>query len=262
MFSSRLPANDRKLAITPRGASLALATLLVASLGCKKIDDLRGESKAEPSAVAAPAASASGGGTQAAAGARSGTQPMPFAVGQWSRFKTSRNGAPAGDLTYRITGKEGDAFWIRFEMHDPSGKLTEVEILIDFEGGRASKNFDVKQAKVKLPTGQTHSLSGPLLNAAMKGFSGQLAALAIDSLEGLPQEDVKVPAGEFKGCYYRDYDFKVMNIHSKGRVWNHTKVPINAMVKNESTTDGAKVLFELEAYGTSASDGSDTKAAP
>ena len=118
--------------------------------------------------------------------------------------------------------------------------------------GRSSKDFDVKRAKVQLPTGQTHTISGPMLDMAMKGFSGQLAALAIDSLEGLPQEDVTVPAGEFKGCYYRDFDVKVMNIHSKGRVWNHTKVPINAMIKNESTTNGSKVVFELKEFGTKA----------
>lgn len=236
-----------------RTAGLALVLLVGGSLGCKKIDELRGEGKAE----AAPAASVAGAGSAAseseASGDKSGTLPLPFAVGQWSRYKTTRNGAPAGDVTYRVTGKEGNAFWIQIEMAQaPGGKSTEVSILMDFKDGRSSKDFSVEKAKVTLPTGQTHTLSGPLLNAAIKGFGGQLAALAIDSLEGLPQEDVKVPAGEFKGCYYRDFDIKVMNIHSKGRVWNHTKVPINAMVKNESTTDGVKVIFLLDAYGTKA----------
>lgn len=250
------PLSRSNPAISPRKVRRAgglLLLLLGLSLGCKKVDDLRGGGEATPASSSAAAAS-SGAPTAEAAGDASGTSPLPFAVGQWTRYKTTRDGAPAGDVSYRVTGKEGNAFWIQIQIDQPGGKPADVSILIDFKNGRASKDFKVEKAKVTLPTGQTHTLSGPMLGAAMKGFGGQLAALAVDSLEGLPQEDVKVAAGDFKGCYYRDFDFKVMNIHSKGRVWNHTKVPINAMVKNESNTDGAKVVFELAEYGLTADD--------
>lgn len=235
---------------TPKPRAFLLAgCVFVALLGCKQINDL----KDSPSIVASISPDSSAGPSTSAAtpaGDESGTEPMQFAVGQWAKYTTTRGGAPAGDVTYRVSGVEGPAHWIDVEVNNPGQGATKVSVLMDFKGKRTSKDFSVEKAKVTLPTGQVHTLSGVMLQAALKGFSSQLANLAIDSFDGLPKEDVKVPAGEFKGCYYRDFDFKVMNITAKGRVWNHSKVPIAAMVKNESTSNGEKVLFVLDSYGT------------
>ncbi len=244
---------SRAIPSTPKpGTLLAAGCVFVALLGCKQISDLKGDAPA-PLVAASGATAGSAAPTEAApAGGDSGLEPLPFAVGQWAKYTSTRGGAPSGGVTYRVTGVEDTAYWIDMEIANPGHGAANVSVLMDFKGKRTSKDFSVRKAKIKLPTGQVHTLSGVMLDAALKGFSAQLANLAVDSFEGLPKEDVKVPAGDFSGCYYRDFDFKVMNIHSKGRVWNHSKVPISAMIKNESTTNGEKVLFVLEAYGTEA----------
>ena len=131
------------------------------------------------------------------------------------------------------------------EMKIP-GAWREARLVYEtcLKGGGTEEECQEAQAKVK--TFRPIFEAWPSANTVTMWWSAPITHLIGTYDPNNP------PAGEFKGCYYRDFDVKVMNIHSKGRVWNHTKVPINAMIKNESTTNGSKVVFELKEFGTKA----------
>src|SRR5215831_2410192 len=52
----------------------------------------------------------------------SGFEPMPLAVGQWTKHKViDQNGRPSL-MTYKVIGQEGDAWWLETVMEGYSGR--------------------------------------------------------------------------------------------------------------------------------------------
>lgn len=90
------------------------------------------------------------------------------------------------------------------------------------------------------------TFSGATVAATQKQFDQFIGRFAVPKFAGLPQEDVTVPAGRFRGCYQRSEQVEMFGIRDESTIWNHTAVPIMAMVKLVSK-DGT--VFELEDYG-------------
>ncbi len=221
---------------------------LGALLACKWVPE---PDENERKAAAAGSAStatvpAQGDANPQTPGKASGVKPMPIAVGQWARYKSSQSGGST--LTYRVTGEESGAYWIDISTKGSSGETT-VSVLMSFELGRDYDSLNVKQAKVRLPNGKEHKVSGALMKPVLEGLRGQLGPLGYVSFETMNKEDVTVPGGSFPGSYYRDIDVNIYGIASKGRSWHHSSVPIAALVKSEMVTQGERAVVELEAYG-------------
>ncbi|MBX3183100.1 MAG: hypothetical protein KIT72_17060 [Polyangiaceae bacterium] len=231
------------------GSPLFVVLTLGALLACKWVpepDENERKAAAAGSAGTATAPAQGDANPQNPVQTASGVKPLPIAVGQWARYKSTQGGGTT--LTYRVTGEESGAHWIDISTQGSSGEAT-VSMLMSFELGRDYDSLNVKRAKVKLPDGKEHQVSGVLLKPVLQGLRGQLGALGYVSFEKMEKEDVTVPAGRFPGSYYRDLDVKVYGIASKGRAWHHSSVPIAALVKTETVTQGERVVIELEAYG-------------
>jgi hypothetical protein len=229
---------------------LAVLALVVAfGLGC---DALSSASADEP-----PAKSTGSKAAKAAATAKptvdDGSIPPPKTVealpireGQWVRFDIDDGkGNGKRKFSYAVIGKEGDAHWLDVMVEQPTGAVS-VQILVSIPDRNDASQVKIKKFKVKLPTGQVQTFSGATVAAAQQQFKSFMARFAIPKFAGLPQEDVTVPAGRFRGCYKRTEKVELLGLKDESSVWNHTAVPIMAMVKLVSK-DGT--TFELTGYG-------------
>lgn len=248
-----------------RSRLVLLSVVLSALLGCKiaekakaLVEEQTGGGSAPKtassvaSAPAAGSASAAASGSAPAPAAGGSTVPSPksakrpeLAVGQWHTHRVTKNGKPTGEFSYRVVGKEGDAFWMEVE-NDTGGKTMVLQILLGVPDIHAPEKATIEKVKMKLPGGRVQELSGAMLKMTQGQYQKMVGSIIGQTeLEG-PQKTVSVEAGTFEDCYERETDVEVIGIRTQSTIWNHPAVPITTMVESISK-DGTR--FELVDYG-------------
>ena len=170
--------------------------------------------------------------------------PLPVRKGQWVRYDI-KDGSGSRQLTSALVGNEGDSHWLDVSIDKPGGAIS-IQILLSIPDRTDPSTVEIEQFKIKMPGGKVQTFSGATVAMAEKQFKNVIGRFGIPKLTGLPQEDVTVPAGRFRGCYKRTEKVEMFGLKDESTVWNHTAVPIMAMVKLVSK-DGA--VFELAGYG-------------
>ncbi|MBI2895327.1 MAG: hypothetical protein HYY06_17360 [Deltaproteobacteria bacterium] len=170
-------------------------------------------------------------------------QPMPIAVGQWVRLRVVR-GARTAEMTYKIVGEEGGAWWFEVEGDTPGGALG-AKLLVSIPDRTRPESIEMRRMLTRFPNGRVTEMTGPMLAAGQAAYRELMQSIAV-GWQGLPQEDVTVPAGTFRACYKRAFSSRVLGIAAEGTSWHHSSVPINGMVK-QVTSRGS---MELVAFGT------------
>lgn len=178
--------------------------------------------------------------------APSTVEPIPFAAGQWARYTVKRAKEPPSTLTFKVISSEGDAHWFEVEAGRP-GQVSVIQFLLRAKDRTEARSFELRAAKVKLPTGQVQVLRGLQLRATRKILDQYLSRMRIPKFGTGPQEDTTVPAGTFEQCYVNHVEGTYFGVKTKSKIWNHPVVPISTMVRSTDSVDGAEVL--LEAYG-------------
>lgn len=230
---------------------LSVATLcvvLTALFACKTVKEkITG---AEPAASAAPAASASA--VASAEPAPTGpvmpppttVLPKPLQTGQFVRYKVTDKGKER-EFSYSVLGAEGDAHWIQV-VSERDGRRIVIQILLAIGNRAHPTSAKVRGVKMKMGN-MVREFRGATLAAIRKSVDGAMAELTVPGIDGLPQQDVTVPAGTFRQCYKRESTVTFVQIQDKARQWLHPGVPVLAMVKTESMTEDYKM--ELVAFG-------------
>jgi hypothetical protein len=160
-----------------------------------------------------------------------GFQPLPFAVGQWTRHKLVDDKGQPSFMTYKVVAREGDGFWLEIVTEQYTGRTT-MKMLIAIPDRMDPKSIDIRALAIKDKNGHVTSLDGPMLSMLRSTYQGALSTLVI-SWQGLPQEDATVPAGTFAGCFRARTDASWGPWHSASTSWSHAAVPLSGVVKSQ-----------------------------
>jgi hypothetical protein len=172
--------------------------------------------------------------------------PAQLEVGQWVEYKLTGSNKRPGFVTYKIVGRQGEAFWVETVLTTYQGKQ-ETRMLIDFGDRTDPEKFKVHAVKMRSNDKPMDIPPGTLqLMQAM--WKPVLSSFVIDWSASAPRENASASAGQFEGCYKRRLDIGIGAYHQKSDAWLHPTVPINGIVKSASVGKNPS-LTELTAFG-------------
>lgn len=172
--------------------------------------------------------------------------PAQLEVGQWAEYKLTGANKRPGFATYKIVGRQGEAFWVETTLTTYSGKQ-ETRMLIDFGDRTDPEKFKVHDVKMRTNDKPVDIPPGTMqLMQAM--WKPVLSSFVIDWSASAPRENANAGAGQFDGCYKRRLDIGVGPYHQKTDAWLHPAVPINGIVRS-ATVGKNPSITELIAFG-------------
>lgn len=171
--------------------------------------------------------------------------PMPFAAGQWSKFKIVNDKGEPSFYTYKILGEEAGAFWVEVAMDGYQGKTLQ-KMLVYFGSRTDPKDLEIRAVITKDVKGNTNELPREMMPMMQNLYKSAVTSLVL-SWQGLPQESASTPAGTFQGCYKTRSKAQWGPWKSEADSWSHPAVPINGLVKSRGVDK--KFDMDLVAYG-------------
>ena len=171
-----------------------------------------------------------------------GTERPAFESGQWAQYiQFDDEGNPA-QVTYKIIGREGEAFWLESESltyyeHSVAKLLIAVPSWQDPSGWKVERMIVQKMGEPpqEIPPFMVQLASRPFLDTfTLKTRAG-------------PPETVTVPAGTFQGAVPFENELSTPFGTFRSKTWVHGKIPVTGYVKNVSE-DGT-FRSELIAFG-------------
>jgi hypothetical protein len=174
-------------------------------------------------------------------------QQMPLAVGQWTKHKNIDQDGKPSIMTYKIVAQDGDAFWVETVLEGYTGR-SMVKMLVNFGDRRDPATIDLRDVWMMDAKGRVNHVDGVSL-AMVKGMMKNSLSGFTMQWQGLPQEDVTVPAGVFGGCFKGRTDVTVMGRTYSSMGWHHPEVPLSGMVKSRGIDRPTEMV--LVDYGTS-----------
>src|SRR5262249_44126418 len=100
-------------------------------------------------------------------GAPSGFEPMPFAVGQWTRHKVTDDNNRPGIMTYKVIGQEADAWWVEIVTQQYTGRMI-MKMLVNFGDRKDPSTAEIRDVWQMDKKGRVTHIDGAML-AMMKG---------------------------------------------------------------------------------------------
>lgn len=180
--------------------------------------------------------------------APSAPDPMPLAVGQWSRYKLVDNDGQPGFLTYSIVGEEGGAWWLEMVNESYTGRLVTL-MLVDLGDRKDPSTVDVKKFKQKNDDDSVTEFPDAMLGL-MKSMWGPLTETLVIDWQDKPQEAADVPAGTFDACYKVQGTVSFAGKSWTSTGWSHPAVPINGAVKSRGVDNPSQMdLVEFGVTG-------------
>jgi hypothetical protein len=179
--------------------------------------------------------------------APSSPEPMPIAVGQWSRYKLVDKDGHPGFITYNVVGQEGNAWWIEMLNESYTSRLVTL-MLVDLGDRKDPATVEVKQFKQKTDDDAVNELPAPVLGL-MKSIWGPLTESLVLNWQGKPQEAVEVPAGTFDASYKVQGSVTFIGKTWTSVGWSHPAVPITGGVKSRGVDNPSQM--DLIEFGTS-----------
>jgi hypothetical protein len=164
-------------------------------------------------------------------------------VGAWSKYKMS-----SGIATFALVDRRNDTEWLIDAKIEGKMKIL-IQAWVHVPDLRDRSGMKMKEARAKIGGGAIRTMTmGPTSPAAMM-FERFMSASTAERLEGLPQEDVKVKAGHFRGCYRWSNKLTMMGIKVEETIWTHPAVPLPSMVRSKPKK-GGDGGFELIGFGS------------
>ena len=162
--------------------------------------------------------------------APTGSQPHPFAVGQWTQHKVVDFRGEPRFLTAKIVAREGDSFWFETVLESDVGKL--VTKLLVSVGDRGDPN------SIKILAGRVRFRNDTVVDIAPAylAYYGSLFHVVV-SWQGQPQEDAVVPGGTFRSCFKGTNLWERWVVGPSSLAWSHPAVPISGLVRAEPIED-------------------------
>jgi len=157
-------------------------------------------------------------------------EPLPITPGQWVTLKeTDKDGHPTL-ATYKILAMQDGAYWYEVSTDSYYGH-TAAKMLL-FIGDRTSvASFEVRAMIMKDHDGRVTEVPPPTLSL-MRSSWESLADQLVVQWNNLPQEDVRVLAGTFAGCYKGRSTVEFAGYSATSDVWYHPAVPLSGTVKS------------------------------
>jgi hypothetical protein len=180
-------------------------------------------------------------------GPPSSMEPMPLAVGQWTRHRMMDDKNQPSLVTYKIVGQEADAFWVELALAQYSGKTLQ-KMLVKFGDRKDPSTVEVRDAWMMDKKGQVTHIDGPVL-AMMKGALKSALQSMTGNWQTQSQEDAQVMAGHFAACYRVQSEATFLGHTYKSEGWFHPSVPISGAVKSHGIDK--PYTMELVDFGTS-----------
>ena len=172
--------------------------------------------------------------------------PQPLAVGQWTQHRMTYDQKPSF-MTSKIVGQVGDAYWLESVQESYTGR-TVTKILLAIPNRMDPNTVEIRGLVMKDRNGHVNTLDGPVLSMMQGMYRGMVSNLIV-SWQGMPQEDVSVPAGKFTGCFKVKSDAQWGTFKTSSMSWGHSTVPLSGMVRSEGLDRPSSM--ELVAFGVS-----------
>jgi hypothetical protein len=172
--------------------------------------------------------------------------PLPIAVGQWVQYKGADEKGQPSFLTLKVVDELQGTYWVEYVSESYYGKtVTKMNLYL---GDRTKLDtIDVRAVKVKDAKGVVTEFPPETL-AGLKDTWQNLLGMLVLSWDGLPQEDVTVPAGTFSQCWKARTDGSWGPWKSASTSWSHAAVPLSGLVKSQGLD--RPTTLELVAFGT------------
>lgn len=175
-------------------------------------------------------------------------EPMPLAVGQWSRYQLVDTEGQPGFITYSVVGEDGGAFWIETIQEGYTSRTVSL-MLADLGDRRDPGTVDVKQMKQKVDDQAVTELP-PALVSMMKPMWKPIVDGLLTDWREKPQEPASVPAGAFDACYKAQATVSFAGKSWTSLVWSHPAVPLSGAVKSQGVDNpGTMQLIEFGTTG-------------
>lgn len=173
-------------------------------------------------------------------------EPMPIAVGQWSRYKLVDSDGHPGFISYNVVGESDGAYWLEMLQESYTSRLVTL-MLVDLGDRRDPSTVDVKQMKQKTNDDAVNELPSSMLSL-MKPMWGSIVESLVVDLHDKPQEAAEAPAGSFDACYkvQATVSFAGKSWTSVG--WSHPAVPLSGAVKTRGVDNPS--AMDLIDFGT------------
>ncbi|HEY7371156.1 MAG TPA: hypothetical protein VIF57_03190 [Polyangia bacterium] len=173
--------------------------------------------------------------------------PMPFAVGQWTRYKMTNDKNQPSFITYKIVGQDGNAVWLEVVNETYTGR-TMQKMLVAFGNRMDPNTVEIRAVSTKDAKGRVQEMPPPVISLMQSTYRGAVSMLIIN-WQGLPQESASVPAGKFDGCFKARTDAQWGPWRSVADSWSHPAVPLSGAVRSQGVDH--PFTMELAAFGTS-----------
>lgn len=156
-------------------------------------------------------------------------EPMPLAVGQWSRYKLVDDEGRPGFMTYKVVGEQDGAWWLEIVSESYVSRTISLA-LMDLGNRRDPSTFDVKQMKTKTDDNAVQELPESVVGLMRPLWKPMVDSLTVDWAQK-PQEPAEAPAGAFDACYRVRASVAFAGSTWTSDGWSHPAVPINGTVK-------------------------------
>lgn len=180
------------------------------------------------------------------------TTPMPYKVGQYTVHTSLVDGKRSISRT-AIVGEQNGGLILETYSLSPSSEMTTQMLVTGLDkvrSGGTLDDIDIVWVKSKEGDNAVQSVEGPVLSM-MKGFYRKgLVSFDVKNIAYVDGGPVTVPAGMFAGTSKVDTEVSFLGSTYRGTSWHHPSIPINGMVKSQST-DGKSVM-ELVEFGDNA----------
>jgi hypothetical protein len=172
-------------------------------------------------------------------------QPMALAVGQWVQYKATDDNKQPSFFTMKVVDELQGAYFIEYVNEGYTGKtITKLHIYL---GDRSNpETMDLRGVKTKDAKGNVTEMPPETL-AMVRGSYRHLLQMVTIHWQGLPQENVNVPAGSFAGCYKAQTETKFGPFSATNVSWSHPAVPLSGLVRSQGVDKPN--TFELVAFG-------------
>ena len=176
------------------------------------------------------------------------TEPLPLAVGQWTRYKLmDKEGKPAL-MTFKVVGEDAGAFWLETVRETYTEKQVTL-LLVALGSGRNLDEVEVRAMKQKLDDDAPMEFPAAMLGLMTSLWKPMLENMVVD-WQNKDQDDARVPAGVFSKCYQAYSTVSLLGSTEKTRSWSHPVVPRGGNVRSQSVDSTmSMVLLEFGLTG-------------
>jgi hypothetical protein len=176
------------------------------------------------------------------------TEPLPLAVGQWTRYKMMDKEGNPGLMTYKVVGEDAGAFWIETVRETYYDKQVTL-LLVKLGNGRDLDDVEVRAMKQKIDDNTPTEFPSAMLSLMKSLWKPMLENMVVD-WQNKEQDDARVPAGVFNKCYQAYTTVTLLGSTEKTHSWSHPVVPLGGNVRSQSVDSTmSMVLLEFGLTG-------------